>query len=448
MFSPSHDGYVSTKPGADVWNAAVRIEHLQQALRHLSARLGVSVLVDPWEALGVDTPVNFTTVAQRWRLAWNRAHPHCPVQVGLVVGGDNAGFSQVAEPEMPVWVIQRPGWAMPELPAHAYAVAGSSPLASRQLRLAGAWPRGRAGAGTSNGCYAWRDDLAFALAPWETKLSQESLWKAGEVWRDRVIRVLARGAAPWPLFRVDVEAQKAWLARASQGRRILNLDPVTAAVGAWPLAASRRFAPAGAQIVPRWHGPRPGVDPEQVRQDLERLPPGGYWLLDDDIASGGTMQAARAAMPPHVHVRGCLSLLGALTRHRVPPVAIQDVVDLRDFLPGSQEGGLVVCFPDRSEGRLPYMAPHVNLVTRASFMPQDVLPLSIELWRAAQAFFEALPRVLRLKDGSPAFVRAMRQQGNDLELPLHAWCAQQAEVCQSQLRRVSGFTNGAANVNA
>lgn len=82
-----------------------------------------------------------------------------------------------------------------------------------------------------------------------------------------------------------------------------------------------------------------------------------YTLVDDDVCSGYTIKTVA-------------SLLG-LSKYNVYPMlkydGVYDVVDVRDFIIGSEYGGLMT-----DKGRFMYVHPHVNLETRASLMGDKI----------------------------------------------------------------------------
>ena len=90
---------------------------------------------------------------------------------------------------------------------------------------------------------------------------------------------------------------------------------------------------------------RPGGEPGR---QLEAIVPGGYLLLDDDRVTGET----RARAVQLVEARGA-RVEAFLTAAELCPGArggAAELCDLRDFLLGSREGGLVVELAGAPEG--------------------------------------------------------------------------------------------------
>ena len=69
---------------------------------------------------------------------------------------------------------------------------------------------------------------------------------------------------------------------------------------------------------------------------------------------------------------------------------IFDIVDLRDFIIGAQNGGLVVRLPNKEIARSPYMLPYVSLKTRATISATKELKTSIRLWQMNKEFYKKI----------------------------------------------------------
>lgn len=79
-------------------------------------------------------------------------------------------------------------------------------------------------------------------------------------------------------------------------------------------------------------------------------------IVDDDIASGGTI----SAVLQYVNVRYNVF---SLDRNYITGVNVYDICDVRDFIPGSLYGGLMLDFGG-GLFRHPYIEPNVCLETR------------------------------------------------------------------------------------
>lgn len=92
-----------------------------------------------------------------------------------------------------------------------------------------------------------------------------------------------------------------------------------------------------------------------------------YWLFDDDISTGKTMEYVKEILSEkniNIHNIGCLFK------------DYYDVIDLRDFIIGSVDGGLYV---DEYMDRVPYILPYVSLNKRAKIDINKELEISIKI---------------------------------------------------------------------
>lgn len=425
VVAPCHDGYVFQKDRGDQWPAERRLESIHQGLAE--AEMTGWAVTDGLECLVSPGPMNFTDVMAAWR---HRLGPSVPLW--LVCGADNAGFALTAgnwesDDGYGVVVVGRPGWeggvSSREAPPSGSRVLwapGSNPSRSTDLRRQTVPDE----APSDTPTLFVRNEGLWAVAHWEDRVPRSELDAAWARWHAGLIGVLAKYVAPWKVTVLDLEHQRNWARRTARGRRLLSLDPALDGLpGVTAYPQSRGFAVAGAQRTPIAHVVRPGCS-------LPSVAPGPLWLVDDDIASGGTMRHAEESLPPDTRVRGRLSLWAALCRRAQQP-AVGDVVDARDFLPGARDAGLVVSLPGNGWGRVPYMAPYTNLVTRASVPPARVRRLSADLWRLAGAFFDSLPEVLRVKDTPVPAQAAWDAWQVDPELALSTVCRLHAELLET-----------------
>nr|HEX4319141.1 hypothetical protein [Kofleriaceae bacterium] len=355
--SPGHDRYARMKAGDAAMPAPARLA----ACAELAARSGADwLVVDPWEALHRRVAVNFTDVCARLR-AYLRAHVDLRVEVVYVCGGDNARFALAFAEDGACVVVARPGsdatvgaWRarLAGHPRIAWA-DGDHPGASRALRPPGAWraPRSR------------------VVVRLEDARAVRTLGLPADTWCafQRELVALLRAHAE---VRV-VEAAPG--ARAEPGELVVDpMVDVAGVAGAHALAISRAYALGGYHA--RGHVARPGSPPLDAQ--LAAIPPGDYVLRDDDRATGGTFAAARALLPAHARVAD-------VERVAIAHDADEDVVDSRDFLLGSDDGGLVVELPARRLGRAPYVLPYVDPAARCSLPPTAVRAISIAVWELA-----------------------------------------------------------------
>jgi hypothetical protein len=116
-----------------------------------------------------------------------------------------------------------------------------------------------------------------------------------------------------------------------------------------------------------------------VVDQLTGISPGDWELVDDDAATGGTLAHVAACLPAGVRVA---STVTATVADRG-----EEIADSRDFLLGTDDGGLVVALPDGTTGRAPYLLPYVDPSARAGVPAPAVLAFSRDLWAVNAGIF-------------------------------------------------------------
>lgn len=101
---------------------------------------------------------------------------------------------------------------------------------------------------------------------------------------------------------------------------------------------------------------------------------------------------------------------------------IFDIVDLRDFIIGVQNGGLVVRLPNREVARSPYMLPYVSLKSRATIPAIKEMEISIKLWEMNKEFYQEIGSNITLEQTDNGFKKLMNYIGFDNNTPLTKIC--------------------------
>jgi hypothetical protein len=450
-FSPSHDLYVKDKDGgrAAHLNAPLRIQEARAVLEvgRPNASAGVSYFVDPWEAMAASRPLNFTDVARRLE-CYLRRQMGRDVHVGFVFGADNGGFSQVfAEHGLGV-CVGRPGYEGSSVDGNGKPLYPGSPdgvclhahaakdISSTQQRIEHNKRSVLFNDLPARGTYVLRNEGRWAWEHWAGRADSAELEQAwGDFTRgvksalrvafnDHAMRLhgpaLSDYASTWPRpdrwLDLALEAQQATVREWGHGQALLNMDPCSEHLPGstgWPW--SRRFMVAAHQVQAVAYGVRPGgvlpqVLPEQVV------------LVDDDCASGATLASAMQALMGKTEILEARFLVPA----SLPGQTVFDVVDYRDFLPGSREGGLVVGIGGGAV-RVPYMAPFVDLSTRGRIPPTQCHALSRKLWELAEGFFSALSTPLCVEDMHAGSRNAFLAQGFAPDMELAQLCRQMGQ---------------------
>lgn len=392
--SPGHDRYLQAKWGPVAPPASARISMLEASVQ------GVDWLaVDPWESLHRRTAVNFTDVVARTQ-DYLRHHVDERIEVCFVCGADNARFSLAFALDGRCVVVDRPG-------ADAEATRWrTDPRVLQAPHVS--WSEGSLEAASST-----MDPTEWQCGPVPSlRLRLED---------ERAVRTLGLGARRWRAFQADLSALmcrgRSFLAVRTEdqptpppGRSTISLDPFT--TGTADLGVSRIFDLGGR--VALGHGARPGQP--DVDQQVAGLDPGRYVLVDDDQMTGSTVAHVLASLPASVEVTDVVTLLAP---------ADGEIADSRDFLVGTDDGGLVVRLPDGSVARAPYVLPYVDPHARCGVAPGDVLRFSAEVWRLNVRAFEG--SAITIADLPGPSRRLLVLAGHGMHESVEAVCRRHAE---------------------
>ncbi len=457
-FSPSHDAYVSEKyEGAASLLAAHRVY-----LGQLTVADSDWLRIDPWESRYLPTDVNFTDVVSRLETYLNfYLKSAVPIQVAYVFGDDNVGFSRaflhkglsicigrILSDERAFTRIKT------ENPRSKifYAPASSSAktISSSSIRK---WVSGLLPERTESLYFKWkkdllsvyeterrpkklyilRDDSTWSLKPWSSIVPMTELQQAKQVFlKDLEILIgeaFSRVAPPDIAQDVSVriyssDEQLAYVRRLKKTEVLLNLDVCTNEDAG--VQFSRLFSLCDGQIKSNTLVARPGYP--DVSKQIKAIKPGKYTLLDDDVASGSTMNMLLGMLPENARVTKIRTLLEYsrsvyLNQHlRADDLEAFDMVDLRDFIFGARAGGLVIRLPNGHIGRAPYSLPYLSLVTRAKIPPSSEMSFSHEIWKLNHLFFSHLSKDIRIRDTDPSFQRFCTYLGFGGEVSMKTFC--------------------------
>lgn len=422
FLSPSHDNYASVKPNH--LPAADRI-----ALASIATESSDWLTVDAWESMGVPYSINFTDVIRQFQLIANHISNNKEVEVFYVFGSDNAAFlysfvekgravcvSRTSDANFRVQrimdeIIKKNGCMTSDRLLSSFDVLESSStnvwngdyhcvnedvLESFQIM--------------NNTKIVRHITMQYELFPIHTlenpdvvMLRDDSVESCGHfnfVNVDEAVCKIARALETYSNDPVSVdiktsEHQREYLsnmvATLPPDVKCINLDPWTVIPGVYTMNYSRLFSCGDIQTSATTHVVRPGYNCETAR--IADIPDGKYLLVDDDIATGKTIEFAKFVLGPNKQVVQVESL--TKTKYH-------DYVDVRDFIIGALHGGLVV----RRFGhkmRAPYIWPFVNASTRANIaiksckvFSKEILRINIELYSGT---------LLTLNDIDPATKR-------------------------------------------
>jgi len=394
-------------------------------------------MVDEWEALHTSGALNFSLVLERLQNYLNRHLKSArPIRVFYVFGSDNARFALSFLRRGQAVCVERPGYRdrlehyaghrlmrgnervlfvrdadLPDVASTQVRKGDFELLAPNVRALWADWHSNNSG---KSARLFLRDEGSWSVQHWQ---GREKAYQAFARQVAAAVEESFRQArlpdppTPLSLSVLSLDEQRAEAVERFGAEHILSLDPCLPGVA--NLGVSRCFELCANAIRPGLTA-RPGWP--SLEEQLAAIPAGTYSLVDDDIATGHTMEAVRACLPEHCRVerQSALCQLPSLGEGLV------DLGDVRDFLLGSWEGGLVVCLPDGRLARVPYLLPYVNPADRLSLPLSQALDFSRRVWELNRQFFAET--TLTVADLPAAIGQLCRYLSVHEDTLLSDWC--------------------------
>ena len=405
--SPSHESYVSTKPYYKI-NAFERLDLCQECVKDSDW-----LMIDPWESIYVKTYINFTDIIQRLEL-YLKKHVNPNIQVAYVFGGDNSEFMYCFENKGIGVCVEREGYSE-KFTQMKKKFKGKnnffinnksivSTYSSRNIRQREGYNYKKQNYTKEDGNYVIRNEGTIPLKNYEKNFSQELLEKAHKNFLKQLI-ILFNQAFDNKLDIKTINMQEQ-LKKANSilnGKQTISLD--TYYRGTYDIQTSRLFDIS--DIQKKYISLIGRIGCESIERQVEKIKDGNYILVDDDSATGKTIRELMGSLPERINVEQ-IYLLASMLNEK-----IFDIVDLRDFIIGVQNGGLVVRLPNKEVVRSPYMLPYVSLKTRASIPASKEMEMSIKLWKMNKKFYQEIGGNISLKETDVGFKKLMNYIGFD-----------------------------------
>jgi NAD+ synthetase len=433
---PDHDSYVSEKCGSDALNIAQRIYLAEQAI-------GGSdwLVIDHWAGFYTPADVNFTTIIDRIAAQLAVQVPIArPIELVYVCGGDLAWFGLSFIRRGECVVVSRPGYtstveevkrhsAIENNPRITFVNGSTNAAASSNIRkgdieelpqnISEKYLKIREGQGmTVQQDFRWEETMEevnfyiryegdWAVSHWAESFGVgiENYSHAYDIFYYGLVKAFedafenARQTAGGPKVHIiplrlsDQQKTFQELVKINHSNDlIISLDPCLPSTH--NIAISRCFEPVSVGDDCEFVA-RPGSDPleKQLEQIVlaikSREVNQKVVLFDDDSYTGKTAAAVKSliqAKDPSCTVDEFITLctsdgpLDLKPNERRPRL---NLIDCRDFLAGSREGGLVIRVPQagvsnvaRQVCRVPYVLPFVRPAYRASIPIDQELAFS------------------------------------------------------------------------
>lgn len=365
-YAPDHDAYISRKTTDPAYKAAERVSYIQN-----HPEVEEWMQVDVWPALYAPKDLNFTTIYDRFNNYMKKWLPFdVKVKLYCVFGGDNYLFANAFTEYGYGVCVPRQGVEMDRtllLPNERviWSEKGSSDLSSTKVRAMLAAKN--ITAERDEKFYVLRDDLELAFPKTPNTITGKIIAQA--------LSILIASHTGKNVEVVNVMEQ---VEKFQTEKPFISLDCFLETEH--KLELTRVFNTSETQKYSKLHTNRTGTAP--LEEQVERIPQGTYDLVDDDIATGTTMNTVATLLNQHgIQVGDFRCLLESYGDE------IFDVLDMRDFVLGARNGGLTVKTINGETTRVMYAAPYVNLVTRAKMNPVKAIAFSLEIWKMNHSIY-------------------------------------------------------------
>lgn len=395
--SPSHDKYVLTK-SEDIlpWNINNRVDKLYEIMSQDSSVSHEELVLDLWEAVACEYPVNFTDVIIKF--AQDLQDLNINFKIGYVFGSDNEEFllpfahlPESLADQFFAFCVKRHGFEL-----HINSQANNviylntheiySALASRNLRKNTVIKHQAFYTKDENtSFYAVRQDASLALKKWWHAYPEytEQLNMSYQAFHKDLCAVL-EAFTQKPVKSINLDTQLILAKEIAKTTAVLNLDLATNTQAGQALDYTRIFTLASDQRRPNAMVKRP----EASKEAIQKYAPGAYAFMDDDIASGKTFELISQNLAKQgISFNTQYNLTELYCEKQSWQYNLFDIVDTKDFLFGAYSGGLL-CETSHGSLRLPYFMRFINLYTRASIKPSKWLMFQEEINRLNIAFFK------------------------------------------------------------
>ena len=406
-FSPSHPTYVSTKPYYKI-NAYQRLDLCQECVKDSNW-----LMIDPWESIYVKTYINFTDVINRFEL-YLKKHVSSRIQVAYVFGGDNSEFMYCFEDKGIGVCVEREGYSK-QFNEMKNKFKGKnnffinnksivSTYSSRNIRQRQNYQYKQPEFNKEEGCYVIRNEGLIPFEKYKNHIDEQTLEKAQKSFLEELI-ILFKEAFNNKLDvkTIDMNKQLEEARERLKEQQTISLD--TYYRGTYDIQTSRLFDIS--DIQKKYISLIGRIGFETIEEQISKIKDGRYILVDDDSATGKTIREVMSKLPERINIEK-IELLADVLKEK-----IFDIVDLRDFIIGVQNGGLVVRLPNNEVARAPYMLPYVCLKTRASISPSKEMEMSIKLWEMNKKFYQEIGNKITLNQTDDGFKKLMNYVGFD-----------------------------------
>lgn len=433
--SLSHDDYISTKP----YYISDQYERINEGREYL--KNSDWLMIDPWESIYVRTPINFTDVIERLQ-KYLQKYIDERIKIAYIFGGDNVEFMYCFKKNGIAVCLNRDGYnelfikTMKIKNDNMYFIDNlnsSSLLSSRYIREKHSK---KIISYKDVGNYLIRNESLLPLSNLIREDNKELLQQLQEEFLNKFMRLLSNCFDNKIFIKViNMEFQLKDAYDYLQKQNTINLDSYFR--GTYNLEVSRLFNVSSYQdkyikLIGR-------LGYETIEEQVKKIKNGSYVLVDDDSVTGRTLNSIKEKLPTDVVISGTYLLANSINEK------VFDVVDLRNFIIGTTNSGLVVKLPNGIYTRAPYVMPYVNLTTRASIPPSRERDFSIAVWQMNKEFYQKYDKNFKLKNADSNFITLMNYIGFNSEDTIVDICEWHINKLSNDRFRVVSYTDELRN---
>lgn len=433
--SLSHDDYISTKP----YYISDQYERINEGREYL--KNNDWLMIDPWESIYVRTPINFTDVIERLQ-KYLQKYIDKRIKVAYIFGGDNVEFMYCFKKNGIAVCLNRDGYdelfvkTMKIKNDNMYFIDNlnsSSFLSSRYIRKKHSK---KIISYKDVGNYLIRNESLLPLSNLIREDNKELLQQLQEEFLNKFMRLLSNCFDNKIFIKViNMEFQLKDAYDYLQKQNTINLDSYFR--GTYNLEVSRLFNVSSYQdkyikLIGR-------LGHETIEEQVKKIKDGSYVLVDDDSVTGRTLNSIKEKLPTDVVINETYLLANSINEK------VFDVVDLRDFIIGTTNSGLVVKLPNGLYTRAPYVMSYINLTTRASIPPSRERDFSIAVWQMNKEFYQKYDKNFKLKNADSNFITLMNYIGFNSEDTIVDICEWHINKLSNDRFRVVSYTDELRN---
>lgn len=410
---PSHDKYVSNKySGTAALNIEKRISIIENKIKDIEW-----LEVDRWEGMYNKYEVNFTESMYRLE-KYLEKHLKVKIKICLVYGGDNFSFCNTFINKGMGICVKRPNYKISYFnKKNNYLIENhhEQNISSTEIRK----KENKVKVVKKDFNYGIRDDGLISLSKINNNEFLYDDFK--NKFKNKIEYYLSKefkGNVEFINVKKQIEISKKELKK--EKLNTISLDIYIK--GNYQLETSRLFELSSEQISPIKMVGRPNN--VSLKKQIEKIPKGNYCLIEDDIVSGNTIKNIKKLFKNKIEIKNYFILSDLLDKK------YDDIIDMRDFLIGSEESGLVIKLNNRNI-RVPYLLPYVNLNKRASIPLSYQLDFSYECWKIIKELYRKINKDMKLKDLNKDFIYLMNYVGfknNDKIETICDWHIKKLEI--------------------